>query len=384
MRPVIRQIALCLHPSPEFVTPMANGVADYLAGREDWSIYTPVRMSAGLRKSLSQWSGDGLICSVLTEADRRFARELSVPVVNVAGALPDPGVPSVIGDDAAVGDAAASHLRERGFHHAAVLGWHGAHFARSRAEVFERLWREAGGVCHALTPLNELCRVNRSEQLVMLGEQLRELPGPVAIFGVFDGLAHLVIDGCHQARLRVPEDVAVLGVDNSPTICTLSNPPLSSISQHIRRRGRLAAELLDGLLAGASAPTEPLRVPPHGVITRRSTDMVAVADESVRDALRYISNHVADSPDVDAVAEGVAMSRRTLERRFRQAMGRTIYDQIRHVRLERAKTLLTTTERLLTEVAMDSGFRSSSDLSNLFHRHVGMSPSEYRRRFTTR
>ncbi len=385
MSAALRHVAVCLHvASPAFATQVSRGIARYLNEGADWSTFVRPLAGGGLEPALQRWRGDGLICSVNDSESAAYVRSLDMPLVNVTGRILTGDVPSVIGDDEAVGRMAAEHFFSRGFRHFACFGGKWAEFVRRRTEGFTAAVVEGGG--HLCDPLE----TERLDQLIWprrlehLGRWLKPMPKPVGLFAIFDALGHLVLDACKQEGLRVPEDVAVLGVDNDPIFCELSSPPLSSISPAFDRRGYIAAALLDRLIEGEPPPAQPLRIPPDGVVERRSTDVYATADERVRAALRYISDHRGKHIGVEDVAKGVHMSRRNLERRFRDALGRTVYDELRHTRLETAKALLTGTEKPLLEVALDSGFYSSSDLSNAFRRHVGMTPSRYRRRYGRR
>lgn len=363
---------------------MARGLAAYLHGRGGWSLYVRPLAGGGLERALRSWAGDGVIFSAGRVPDIEFARSLGVPVVNVVGSLGDTGLVSVIGDDAAVGRRAAEHVLDRGFRHFMTVGGGASHFARIRLSSFAARVAEAGGEVLERVGEPELFALPWAGQLETLTPRLRALPRPAAVFAVFDALAHVVMEAARQAGLAVPADLAVLGVDNDPVFTILSDPPLSSVSQDFERRGYEAAALLDRLMAGEPPPAEPIRIPPDAVIARGSTDTFAVEDEHIRAALRYIADNTADTLGVDDVAAAVHMSRRNLERRFKLALGRTVYDEVRRVRLEAAKAALAATDRPILEIALDAGFLSSSDLANAFRRHVGMTPTGYRKRFGRR
>ncbi|MFW6106712.1 MAG: substrate-binding domain-containing protein [bacterium] len=329
------------------------------------------------------WCGDGIICTINNERNKSLAASLDVPVVNVSGAFTSAGVPSVVGEDEVVGRVAAEHFTSRGFRNFAFLGPREPHFAQKRSQGFRDAVTEAGFAVHETPQPKIPGGTDWLHQLEHLGEWLRDMDRPVAVFTAFDAVGHMVIQACRHVGLHVPEEVAVLGVDNDPTWCELSNPPLSSISQNFEGRGYMAAELLNRLMAGESPSDEPIGVPAETVVVRRSTDIFATDDETVRAALRFIHEHSDEQLRVNDVAAATHMSRRNIERRFHRALGRTVYDEIRHSRLATARSLLTRTDKPLMEVALDSGFSSASDLSNAFRRHLGMTPSQYRRRHST-
>lgn len=209
---------------------------------------------------------------------------------------------------------------------------------------------------------------------------LRRLPKPVAIFTNEDTPARYLADLCRQLGLEIPDDVALLGVGNDELECRLTMPLLSSIavpSQHI---GYEAAALLDRLMAGQPAPDEPILLPPLRVITRHSTDIMALEDEVVQAALQYIRRHASEPIRVAEVADAVTVGRRDLERRFRRLLDRSVLEEIHRVRIGQAAVLLADTHLPISTVARRAGFTSSRQLDGLFARHKGMTPTAFRRR----
>lgn len=381
MERCILNVAVCINTGPiGFCSQIYRGIARFVAERNDWSTFVRPLASADLETALRRWRGDGVICAIDNRKNKAFAVSLDVPVVNVAGAFTSAGVPSVVGEDEAIGRMAAKHFISRGFQNFAFFGPREPHFARRRFQGFRDAVTEAGFGVHGSPEPKELWATDWFYQLEHTAEWLSGMDRPVAVLVPFDVVGHMVLQACMQADLHVPEEVAVLGVDNDPVWCDLSNPPLSSISQNFEGRGYAAAELLNRLMVGEAQPDKPIRLPPETVVVRRSTDIFATEDEAVRTALRFIHEHSAEQLGVDDVAAATHMSRRNIERRFREALGRTVYEEIRHARLARARSLLTRTEKPLTQVALDSGFGTSSDLSNAFRRYLGITPSQYRRR----
>ena len=207
---------------------------------------------------------------------------------------------------------------------------------------------------------------------------LRQLVKPVAILCCEDAPARYLADVCSQIGLRVPEDVALLGVGNDDLDCTLTQPTLSSIAVPTERIGFEAAALLDRLMAGEADTPGPLLLPPLHVITRHSTDLTAVDDEAVQAALRHIRQHSHEDLSVDQVARAIAVGRRLLERRFRSVLGRSVLEEINRVRVERAKDLLANTHLPIATVAQRSGFATTRRLDVVFARHAGLCPRAYR------
>jgi LacI family transcriptional regulator len=188
-----------------------------------------------------------------------------------------------------------------------------------------------------------------------------------------------VVEACRLAGLRVPDEVAVVGVDNDDLFCGLARPSLSSIIVPAERIGFEAAAVLERLLAGAKAPRNPRLIPPAGVVTRQSSDVLAGGDPDVTAAVRFIRDHGHRPISVEDVLRAVPVSRRSLERRFRALLGRGLGEEIRRAHLQRAKDLLAATALSVTEVAGQAGFAGVHYLSRVFRQETGLTPTAYRR-----
>jgi LacI family transcriptional regulator len=198
------------------------------------------------------------------------------------------------------------------------------------------------------------------------------------LFACNDDRGRQVLEACRCGGLRVPEEVAVLGVDNDEVFCELSDPPLSSIALNAESAGYRAAELLDGMIHGRIKEPRRVTVEAIRVATRRSTEVVAVADNDVAEALQFIRREKGRGLSVADVAAEVAVSRRHLERRFRDTVGRTILEEIQMARIEHAKNLLLETKYPISKVAELSGFGSTGYFVQFFHSRVGKTPRKFR------
>ena len=207
---------------------------------------------------------------------------------------------------------------------------------------------------------------------------LADLPKPVGIMACNDDRGREVLEACRAAEVRIPEEAAVIGVDNDELLCELSDPPLSSVTLGAERAGFEAAALLDQLMAGRRKRAGQIVARALGVVARRSTEVVLHDDQEIAAALRFIHDNAGQPIRVYDVVASLGDARRTLEIRFQQVLGRSIHEEIRRARLERAKRLLLETDLPLPKVAKASGFGSPSYLAVVFQKDVGQSPMKYR------
>jgi LacI family transcriptional regulator len=179
----------------------------------------------------------------------------------------------------------------------------------------------------------------------------------------------------------VPDDVAIVGCDNDELICTLAHPPLTSIQNAGERTAFEAARMLERWLDGHPPPEEPLLLPPGGLVVRQSSDILTIPDEDIRAAVRFIRDHIEELIGVEDVLRAVMISRRSLERKFKTILGRSPLDEIRRVRIERVKQLLTASDMPMPEIAARAGFSGPDRLAVVFRDETGMAPTDYRKQF---
>jgi LacI family transcriptional regulator len=286
----------------------------------------------------------------------------------------------VIPDHAAVAQMVADYLQARHFRNFAFVGVERALWSKSRRDAFIDILRKAGFPCHVYSPLSRR-RFSESWEGGQqdLAEWLGDLPKPIGLFAAHDLRALCVLDACRRRLLAVPEQVAVVGVDNDEPLCNLGDPPLSSVKIDHELIGFQSAAVLDRMMQGKKVDKKPILVQPLGVVSRRSTDIVAIDDLLTAKAVRYIREHACEGADVSDVARHCGVSRRSMERSFNQFLGMSPHEQIVRVKLARAKQLLTETDYPLDTIATKSGLSQAAYLSVLFKRLVGQTPGEYRR-----
>ena len=198
-----------------------------------------------------------------------------------------------------------------------------------------------------------------------------------------DSRALQIIEACRMAELRVPEDVAVVGVDNEEAICSFTNPPLTSVDQGAQQTGYEAALLLDQWMNGESVAPGKRLVSPVGIVARGSTEILAIDDDDVAGALQFIREHAHERIGLDDVSEVIGSTNATLRRRFKALLGRTVHDEIQRVRIERAKRLLISTDWPFQKIANRSGFCSAQHMSTRIREATGHTPRQYRQRYAT-
>jgi LacI family transcriptional regulator len=325
---------------------------------------------------------DGVIAMVRSAATADRLRAWGGPVVDTAYDLDDLPFAQVGFDTRLIGRAAADHLRELKGRTYGYVG-DSTPAGREVREAFVRRLRERGGEVVVAPPGFDRPYVEEPTSAAAAAAWLAALPKPAAVYTHHDALAHRLADACRAAAIRVPDDVALLGTLNDEFLCTAEQPPLSSVSVPLPALGHEAARVLDEMMAGAPAPPR-IELPPLGVVTRLSTDPAAVADVDLAAALRFIRAHWSERLSVDAIAAASGLSRSSLERRFRAALGRGPLAELLRERVDRAKHLLAETDLPVKEVARATGFHDARHLAATFRQKAGTSPAKFRARFRPR
>ncbi|MBY0522125.1 MAG: XylR family transcriptional regulator [Gemmataceae bacterium] len=382
-----RHVALLIESSREYGRGLLRGICSYVRTHGHWSVYLQSRGPEDPPPPwLRTWHGDGIIARIESRDMERAIHATGLPAVDVRGLI-DASFPLIETDDRAVARLAFEHLAERAFRHFAYCGFAGANYSERRLRYFPRFVEEAGFACHMYevpAPRRSVGLSSR-EQLALLFERqmlewLKQLPRPIGIMACNDVCGQQVLNACRELEIPVPDEVAVVGVDNDSLYCELSDPPLSSVSPNTERIGYLAAEMLDRLIDGASPPCPKTFVEPTGVVTRQSTDVLAIEDAEVVAAVRFIRERACEGINVEDVIRHVPLARRALERRFRKYLGRSPNEEIVRVRVKRVQDLLAAPELSLGTIASLAGFKHAEYMSAVFRKVVGRPPSQLRGR----
>ena len=362
-RPSSFRVAIALPHSIPFVERLLVGVAGH-ARAAGWSfVRLPERIDTSL-DWLQGWDGDGVLAAVETQRDENIARHLPIPVVNIVASLADQTLPLVTMDHQAVGRLAAKHLRERSFTSLAFYGVVDRPYSRLRCQGFTAALADEG-----LTPrvLEAQTRSPRAWQVHqrLLERWVADLPTSTGVFACTDERAVEILEVCRRLGRRVPEDLAVIGVDDDPVLCEFAQPSLTSIIRDDQAAGRAAAALLQRLMEAQRRGLPPpeirpeIIIPPVGVVERRSTAIYAVRHPQVAALLERIQARYQEPVDIPELIAGLPLARRRLESLFREELGCSPYQFVLRQRLRRARELMAREDGMtLTAIADASGFAS--------------------------
>jgi LacI family transcriptional regulator len=280
-------------------------------------------------------------------------------------------------DNSVVGARVAEHLRNRGFHHFGCVQDVSENFFVERSDRFIRAVCDAGFEC----PVFQSERSNWEQHQRDLVAWLLKLPKPAGIFAVNDQLGFWVLDAARRAGIAVPEELAVVGAENDNMLCETASPPLSSLRLRGQVVGYAAARLLDEWMQRKRIPKpgEKHLHLPGDIVVRQSSDIVAVEDPRIADALRFIRQHATENLDVNRVAREVALSRSVLERRMKALIGRSPGEEINRLRFAAVEKLLTQTDLTLDAIAARCGFTHPQYMAEAFRKRSGITPGEFRR-----
>jgi LacI family transcriptional regulator len=376
-RVATRHVALVVETSNAYARGLLLGIRKYMITHPGWSIYLREHSRQEIDLSwVDDWKGDGVLVRIETEETAEQVKRLAVPAVDLSAARLLPELPCVETDDDVIALWAVEHFAARGLRHFAFCGDSRFAWSVKRGSRFRERVKELGSDAHEF---RMRAAGTRAEDRIRLAEWLTGLPKPIGVLACYDIAGQEVLEACRVADLEVPDRVAVLGVDNDELICNLTTPPMSSIQPDTMRTGFLAASLLDEMMSGTPAPPDLHLIPPLRIVTRQSSDTVSVSDPLVAKAIQLIRDRVDEGLQVVDVQRHVALSRRSLDYRFRQALGHTVHDEITRARMGRLADLLTQTDWTLPQIAQRLNFSHSEYMGVAFKRFSGKSPGEYRR-----
>ncbi|MBR0056078.1 MAG: DNA-binding transcriptional regulator [Kiritimatiellae bacterium] len=366
-----------------------RGILDYAAEHGPWFCIFMEGRPHEQQMALARERGvAGVIATGLRPGGEEDLRSFRAPVVLLEpfpeilapdGPLRD--IPWVGRDSWKIGAMAAEYYIGRGYKSFAYFGEpQKYHWSAERRRGFEETLAKAGFGCLAYDDFAEAEKLDWVVGRSRLVRFLEGLPKPAALFAPMDSRARLVLAVCRMAGIKVPEHVAVLGVDNDQLLCESTIPALSSIHTGGYTRGRIAAKMLDDLMHGREPGERAVSLPPISVVTRGSTGYDAMSDPSIAKAISFIRKHARSGGiSVVDIVRAAGCSRRYLERRFRERLGRSVHDELMSERIECVKSMLETTGLTIEEITGETGFARSSHLAFLFRKATGMTMMAWRR-----
>ena len=378
----VPNVALLVETSREFGRGLLRGIARYSRLHGPWRFsWQP----GSLDSPKPKWKDMSIHGAISRDVgDVRTNLPPNIPVVFVQHDLEDyRPYPAIITDSEGISKLAVEHFFDRGFTNLAFCGFDEYIWSRKRGEYFHKLSQEVGFDSWIYErPASKAKRLWKNEQRLVV-EWLMSLPKPVGLMCCNDDRALQVIEACEIAGLYVPDDVAVLGVDNDKLFCELSDPPISSISLNTEVAGYNASKLLDSLMAGEEMKGQIVHVVGTHVVTRQSTDVLAIQDADIVAALRFMRQNVDRNVQVDEVVMATAVSRRVLEKKFRSALRCSLYREMRRIRVKHIVELLLSTDMSISEIALKAGFDGVEHVARYFRKEMGMSLRAYRRRYAS-
>lgn len=380
-----KKVALRFSLNSGFTRQIVQGIIAYTRKHGPWDIQTrseePISFSTWA--DLKHWQGDGIIAPAYRKEHLRVLESKGIPVVTTSRPSLEHPFPSVTFDDQAIGKMAAEHLLEHDLDRFAFIGPKEWDYSQRRCEAFVEELSKHDSLCTK-------CWIRPAANTRQLDEEwiesshyieaVKQLIPPVGVFASSDRVGYGILRACRRLKLRVPEDICLISVDNDEILCNLASPNLSSISLSGEQLGYQAAKILAALMNGETPEETHVVIPPVGVVLRNSSDFLTVDDPYVADALRYIRNHSGRFIDVSDVMSIMPISRRSLERRFQDVVGHGVYKEISRCHVERAKELLENTDWPVSRIARESGFNSTNRFEDTFRKETDLSATGYRKK----
>jgi len=375
------EVLLIFQPRFEECITMLKGIAHFERINNVWTVYhDDEAISETELKWFRNRKWQGVISRHTTPELASTCLELKIPLVDLNDVELFPGIPKVRPDNARIGQVGAEHFIERGYQNFGFAGFSNLGWSCERRDGFSEAIRDAGHSCSVLDVVYPGSKTQFCDdaQIEKLSSWLRELPRPIGIMACIDLRAQQLINAAHVCKILVPEEMAILGANNDTFRCELTIPALSSVAPNAFQSGFRAASLLDDMLVGRKIDSFNHRIEPLGVVTRLSTDILAIDDQTIAEAVNFIRQNACQGVTADQVAENSHISRSLLEKKFRQFIRRSPQAEIRRVKVSKISQLLIDTDLPLKRIAEMTGFEYTEYMCVLFKRMTGLPPGEYR------
>lgn len=379
-------VLVLLEASREYGRGLMRGIAKYSSLYGPWTMerempfYLARQEGRQIAKNPSKWLADGVITR-----DTKVARQLlnSLTPIIFASFLKEEagGISRLLTDDKAIGKMASQHFLERGFRSFGYLGYEKMYWSYNRGVYFSEEINQHGFEVNWFKQASIKADRQWIKEQFLVADWLKSLEKPCAVFCCNDDRAQQLVTACRHAVLEVPENIAVLGVDNDDIICSLADPPISSIALNLENAGFQAAQLLDQFMSGKQTKPQTITINPLYVVTRHSSDISAIEDADVAEAVSYIRRHCNEPIQVSDVLEAVSVSRRSLYDKFKRELQCSIYAFIKQRRVEQIERLLVETDISVSQIAIQLGFTSADHIAQYFRSQKNINPLEFRKQF---
>lgn len=379
------KIILLIDFTEDYGKSLLKGITQYSKENGPWLF---CRMPMHYRENLSMdhiikfakdWKADGIIAQFYNHADIKKLVETKIPVIVEDFKERFTEFPNITGGYFEAGQMGAKYFINKGYKNFAFYGFDNIVWSRERAEGFEDSVIKHGEKVYFFSPKKIASRELWFYKPSALSKWLTSLPKPIAIMACDDERAQNITEACKYSKIKIPEEVAVLGVDNDELTCNLSDPPLSSIGLDIKQGGYEAAKLMQLMIENKNQEIYDIVVKPTTIITRQSTDICATTDQQIAKALNYIHQNIENNINVEDVLKTVSISRRALEKRFLEVTGSAVYKYICHLRIRKFSDKLLESDKSIYEIALEIGYNDNKNLSRLFKQIHGCTPLQYRK-----
>ncbi len=370
--------------SEEYARRLLKGIIHYSQEHTPWGIckmplsYRDMRGTKGVLEWAIKWKADAIIGQFHASEDVGMFRRHGILAIAQDFTSRFDDIPNITGDHYLAGQIGARYLISKGFRNFAYYGFDDIIWSQERCDGFKGELRANGLAGNYFEYNNRGIKEIWYYESDSLIKWLKALPAPIGIMACDDNQGQHLAEMCKIYGLQVPQQIALLGVDNDETICTLTSPPLSSIDQAIEKAGYQTAEMIDRFIADPDVSLANICVQPTYVVTRQSTDIYATDDRHIATVLEYIHRNISDRLNVTEISKIVPMSKRLLETRFKQVTNNSIYNYIFNLRMQKFAQGLIETDNTIIEVAMELGLSDHKNIARQFKRIKGCTPSEYR------
>ena len=371
-----KRIALLVESSLGSGRSILRGISQFSRQVGNWELlYAPRGLEDVVPDWLESWEGDGVIARIQDEGMLSALKKLEIPVVDVLG-VPNHDLPLVRVDDEKISGKIAKHFLDRSFDHFAFYGIEGESWSRRREDAF----RQATASGKSYASLNSLRGISEcnSAHFSKLKEWLLSLPKPLAMMTCSDQCGLTLVEACRAADITVPEEVAVVSVDNDHALCEVATPNLSSIRGGHQKVGFEAASLLNRLIDDTPVSSDRILIPPNEIVVRDSSDARSISDASVRNAIQFMREHLSEPITNETIARAVGLSRTRMQVRFRAEVGMSLREFLAERRLRQAEKLIRSTDLTFADIAERCGFRHHEYLGYVLKKERGVTPRKLR------